>query len=94
MRSNRYVRHFNEHGILMTLAAIRPITMYVQGAARMWFRDTYTEYFQPEFQHLGMQPVYVGEIDMKNASDHRTVFGYQDAYDEYRHQPSYVSGRS
>ena len=34
MRSNRYVRHFNEHGILMTLAAIRPITMYVQGAAR------------------------------------------------------------
>ena len=93
MRSNRYVRHFNEHGILMTLAAIRPTTMYVQGAARMWFRDTYTEYFQPEFQHLGMQPVYVGEIDMQNASDHRTVFGYQDAYDEYRHQPSYVSGQ-
>ena len=92
MRSNRYVRHFNEHGILMTLAAVRPTTMYVQGAARMWFRDSYTEYFQPEFQHLGMQPVYVGEIDMKNASDHRTIFGYQDAYDEYRHQPSYVSG--
>ena len=92
LRSNRYVRHFNEHGILMTLAAVRPTTMYIQGAARMWFRDTYTDYFQPEFQHLGMQPVYVGEIDMEHASDHRTVFGYQDAYDEYRHQPSYVSG--
>ena len=93
LRSSRYVRHFNEHGIIMTLAAIRPTTMYMAGAPRMWFRETYTEYFQPEFQHLGMQPVYVGEVDMANATDHNTIFGYQDAYDEYRHQPSYVSGQ-
>lgn len=93
MRSNRYVRHFNEHGILMTLMTVRPTTMYTQGAAAMWFRDTYDKYFQPELQHLGMQPVIIGEIDQINCADQRTVFGYQDAYDEYRHQPSYVSGK-
>ena len=93
MRSNRYVRHFNEHGILMCLMTVRPTTMYTQGAAAMWFRDTYDKYFQPELQHLGMQPVIIGEIDQINCQDQRDVFGYQDAYDEYRHQPSYVSGK-
>lgn len=93
MRSNRYVRHFNEHGILMSLMIVRPTTMYMSGAARMWFRDSFDQYYQPELAHLGMQEVFVGEVDMEHATDHRTVFGYQDAYDEYRHQPSYVSGQ-
>ena len=92
MRSSRYVRHFNEHGILMSLLVIRPITMYVNGAKRGFFRDTFDQYFQPELQHLGMQGVYVGEVDMLNSADHRTIFGYQDAYDEYRHSPSFVAG--
>ena len=93
MRSNRYVRHFNEHGLVITLMTVRPTTMYTQGAAAMWFRDTYDKYFQPELQHLGMQPVIIGEVDQINCQNQRDVFGYQDAYDEYRHQPSYVSGK-
>ena len=92
IRSNRYVRHFNEHGIVLTLMTIRPTTMYVQGSPAMYFRDTYDKYFQPELQHLGMQPVVIGEVDQVNCTDQRTVFGYQDAYDEYRHSPSWVSG--
>ena len=92
MRSSRYVRHFNEHGILMSLLVIRPTTMYVNGAKRGFFRDSFDQYFQPELQHLGMQEVYVGEVDMVNSADHRTIFGYQDAYDEYRHSPSFVAG--
>ena len=39
-----------------------------------------------------MQPVYQGEVDMTTATDADATFGYQDAYDEYRHLPSHVSG--
>ena len=68
-RSARYVRHFNEHGFVISLLTIRPTTIYPQGADRMWFRDSFEDYYQPQLQHLGMQEVYIGEVDLEHPTD-------------------------
>lgn len=91
MRSNRYRRFFEEHGIVMTLLSVRPKTIYTQGLFRKWNRRTKFDFWQPQYEHIGQQAIENREVD----ATHGTltgVFGYQDRYDEYRREESYVSG--
>lgn len=92
MRSNRFRRFFEEHGLVLSLMQVMPKPIYTQGLNRMWTRDVLEDYFQKELQHLGQQ-----EILNKELFAHHTtpdgVFGYQDRYDEYRRIESTVSGR-
>lgn len=98
MRSNRYRRFFEEHGIVMTLMSVRPKTMYSQRVARAWLRGqainglvgTKEDYWQRELQHIGQQQSAGYEAD---ASVGNTVFGFQDRYDEYRRVESSVAGQ-
>lgn len=97
MRSNRYRRFFEEHGIVMTLLSVRPRTMYSQRLARAWSRGVARsgmqggkeDYWQVELQHIGQQAVNSMEAD---ASAGDGTFGYQDRYDEYRRMESSVGG--
>lgn len=91
MRSNRYRRFFEEHGIVMTLMSVRPRTMYTQGLFRQWNRMTREDYWQKEYEHIGQQTVLNKEVYAAHASPNGT-FGYQDRYDEYRRQESSVAG--
>lgn len=90
MRSNRYRRFFEEHGVVISLMYIMPKAMYIQGTHRSWLKRTKEDYFQRELQHIGMQEVYTRELFGTAPSD--TVFGYQDRYDEYRRHPSSIAG--
>ena len=95
MRTNRYRRFFEEHGYVITIMMVRPISVYMQGLSRMWNRRVKEDYFQRELQHIGQQEVltkelYAGNSEGPTADD--TVFGYQNRYDEYRWHESYVSG--
>nr|WAX26139.1 MAG: major capsid protein [Army ant associated microvirus 13] len=90
-RTNRYRRFFEEHGIVMTMMFIRPRTIYAGGAHRGWFRNSRYMYWQPEFQHTGQQQILNKELYL-NSSSPDGVFGYQDRYDEYRHNYSVISG--
>lgn len=91
MRSNRYRRYFQEHGIVLTLASVKPKTMYVQGQRRMWSRTTKEDYWQKELEHIGQQEILNKEIYAAAASPD-AVFGYQDRYDEYRRLESGIAG--
>lgn len=91
MRTQRYRRFFEEHGIVMTLMSVLPKSMYVQGADRAWFREVKEDYFQRELQHIGEQEIMNKEISLQHA-DPEGVFGYQGRYDEYRHKMSSVAG--
>lgn len=91
MRSNRWRRFFEEHGVVISLMSIKPRTIYMQSINRMWFRETKEDYWQRELEHIGQQPVYNREI-YGEAVGPDQVFGYQDRYDEYRRQESRVSG--
>lgn len=91
MRSNRYRRFFEEHGVVMSLMTVRPKTMYMQSLSRMWNRRNKEDFWQKELQHIGQQEVLNKEV----YAGHTTpdgVFGYQDRYDEYRRQENSVAG--
>lgn len=91
LRSNRYRRFFEEHGWVITLASVVPRTMYHQGLARHWNRRIKEDFWQKELQFVGQQKVLNKEVFAGHAAPNGT-FGFQDRYDEYRRQESYVSG--
>lgn len=101
LRTNRFRRFFEEHGIVMTLMSVRPKTMYMQRTKRAFFRGftfpgstfgTKEDWWQKELQHIGQQGVYGWEVDSSWAGGDDTPFGYQDRYDEYRREESSVAG--
>ncbi|UDN67828.1 major capsid protein [robinz microvirus RP_142] len=100
MRTNRYRRFFEEHGIVITLMSVRPKTMYTQRVKRALIRGidplfvgttgTKEDYWQRELQHIGQQGINGLEADPQSLQS--TIFGYQDRYDEYRREESSIAG--
>lgn len=91
MRSNRYRRFFEEHGIIMSLLSVRPKTMYTQGIKRIWNKKHREDFWQMELEHIGQQEVLNKEVYAFH-SQPSGVFGYQDRYDEYRRCESSIAG--
>lgn len=91
VRTRRFVRFFEEHGIVITLASVRPRSMYVDGLDNQWSKRVREQYWQKELEQIGQQPVYNKEVRLLHATPNG-VFGYNDRYGEYRHRPSYVAG--
>lgn len=91
MRSNRYRRFIEEHGLVMSLLSIRPKTIYMNGLDRKFNKRLKEEFWQRELEHIGQQAVKNKEVYSAAASPDGT-FGYQDRYDEYRRIESGVSG--
>ena len=91
MRSNRYMRMFEEHGYIFTLMAVQPKTMYVQGLHRTWNRRDKYDYFQPETAFIGDQEILNKEIYAAAAQPGGT-FGWTPRHEEYRQQPNRIAG--
>jgi len=91
LKSNRFRKFFEEHGLLFTLLSIRPKTIYANGIQRMWHKPTKYDYWQKELEHIGQQEIKNREVFAGDPEPGGT-FGYQDRYDEYRRSESGVSG--
>lgn len=91
MRSNRYRRFIEEHGIIMSVMSVRPKTIYMNGLPRQFSRMVKEDYWQKELEHIGQQAVRNKEVYAAHASPDGT-FGFQDRYDDYRRLESGVSG--
>lgn len=91
MGSRKYRRFFEEHGFVISLLSVKPVTMYTQGIPKLWSRETKFDYWQPELQHIGQQEVLNKEIYAAHSQPNGT-HGWQDQYDEYRHQFSSIAG--
>lgn len=98
---NGFRKSFVEQGFVMGLVCYMPRTMYSQGIAPLWTRETRYEEYIPVFSHLGESEVKNKEIYAQGSSvvdasgnvvDEQT-FGYQDRYNEFRHIPSSVHGQ-
>lgn len=90
MRSNRYRRFFEEHGLVMSFLLVRPKSIYMQGLPRTYLRRVKEDFWQRELEHIGQQEVYSQELYAGAEKD--KVFGYQNRYDDYRQHWSSVSG--
>nr|CDL65960.1 unnamed protein product [uncultured bacterium] len=91
LKTKRFLRFFNEHGILLTLLVVRPISIYTQGLNRMFLRETRFDYWQPQFEHIGQQSVLNKELYAASPNGDDT-FGFSNRYNEYRYHPSNVHG--
>ncbi len=94
---NSFVKSFTEHGYVIGLCCARYKHSYQQGLNRMWSRKTRFDFYWPVFANIGEQPILNKEIYMdynKDDSDNSVnneVFGYQEAWAEYRYVPDRVS---
>lgn len=87
-----FTHSFTEHSILMGLAVIRTDHTYQQGIERFWSRKKWTDFYVPQFANLGEMAVLNKEIYAQGTSKDDEVFGYQEAWADYRYKPSRVSG--
>lgn len=88
-----FVKSFTEHGFVIGVCVVRYDHTYGQGLERFWSRFTKFDYYWPVFANIGEQPVYKKEIFLEPgptwADD---VFGYQEAWADYRYKPSRYAG--
>lgn len=91
-----FTHSFTEHGTILGLMVARYDHTYQQGLNRMWSRRTRFDYYFPVFAHLGEQAIRNKEIFLQSDSvigdtgepENNEVFGFQEAWYEYRYRPS------
>lgn len=91
---NSFVKSFTEHGFVVGLVCARYNHTYQQGVNRMWTRKDRLDYYWPTLANIGEQPVYMRELywDNDGFDSLDEVFGYQEAWADYRYKPSIVTG--
>lgn len=91
-RTRNFRYHCNEHGYLIHLASIVPANGYASGAPRWFFKESGLDFALPQFQNVGEQPIYKGELYLTNDYDQNLKdFAYQSRYSEYRSGRNYAS---
>lgn len=80
-----------EHGYVLGLAAIRVEHSYQQGLSRLWTRNTRFSYYDPMLANLGEQAVLNQEIFAQGKPQDEEVFGYQEAWADYRYRTNMVT---
>lgn len=87
-----FSKSFVEHGFIIGLMAIRYDHTYQQGLERFWSRRDRFDYYWPVFANIGEQAVKNKEIFAQGKDEDDEVFGYQEAWADYRYRPNRVCG--
>lgn len=87
-----FTKSFEEHCYVFGFVSVRADLNYQQGINRMWLRQTRFDFYWPALSHIGEQAVYNGELYAQGSAVDSEVFGYQEAYAEYRYKPGQISG--
>ena len=87
-----FIKSFVEHGFILGLMVARYDHTYQQGLERFWSRKDRFDYYWPVFANIGEQAVLNKEIFATGQATDNEVFGYQEAWADYRYKPSRVCG--
>lgn len=96
-----FTRSFVEHGFIIGVCVARYDHSYQQGIERFWSRKDRFDYYFPLFSQLGEQKILNKEIYAQGSSVVNSntsvaydeeVFGYQEAWADYRYKPNRISG--
>lgn len=87
-----FIKSFTEHGFIIGVVVARYDHTYQQGLDRMWSRKDRFDYYWPVFANIGEQAVKNKEIYAQGNSEDDEVFGYQEAWADYRYKPNRVTG--
>lgn len=93
-----FTKSFVEHGMLIGLCVIRQDHTYSQGLDKFWLKRDRFDFYYPVLANIGEVPIYKSELDVYNGLTGMAVnsnvglgsgvFGYQEAWYEYRFKPS------
>nr|DAH83098.1 MAG TPA: major capsid protein [Microviridae sp.] len=87
-----FTKSFTEHGLIIGLMVARYDHTYQQGLNRLWSRKDKFDFYWPVFANIGEQPVKNKEIYAQGTDKDDEVFGYQEAWADYRYKPNMVTG--
>jgi len=93
--SGKYGSFFcEEHGYIIGIMSVMPRTAYQQGIPRHFSKIVdFTDYYDPDFAHLGEQEVTNREVYARFDGTGGTVpFGYVPRFAEYKFEQSRVAG--
>lgn len=90
---NGFVKSFTEPGFVMGLCCVRTLQSYAQGVDKRWKHLSRDDFYNPVFANIGEQPIKTSELMATgNPDDDDSVFGYQEAWYEYRYHKNEISG--
>ena len=91
MSGRSWRRMFPEHGWVISILSIVPQTQYIDMVPKGFIRSVPGDYWFPESEIEGPQPILNREVQGAHVSPADT-FGWTGRHDEYRSRLSYVSG--
>ena len=100
-RHDDFVKSFTEHGYIIGVMCARYDHVYQQGLERMWSRKDRLDYYWPVLANIGEMGIRNSEIYAQgrdqtdedgNIIDDQ-IFGYQEAWYDYRYKPNRISGQ-
>lgn len=91
-KKHHITHSFQEHGYMITVACCRYDHNFSDGLEPMWTRKEKLDFYAPVFANLGEQSVRLDTIYATGTSADKETFGYNEAWYDYRYQPSRTSG--
>lgn len=88
-----FTKSFSEDGIFMVITCVRTDHTYSQGIDKKWTHFSYLEEYNPLWANIGNQPIKSSEILVNSDVADSTIFGYQEAWYEYRFEQNKLSGQ-
>lgn len=90
-KKHHITHSFQEHGYMITLACCRYDHNFSDGLEPMWTRKEKLDFYAPVFANLGEQSVRLDTIYATGTSSDSETFAYNEAWYDYRYQPSRTS---
>lgn len=87
-----FVKSFTEPGFVMGVCCVRTLQSYAQGVDKRWKHLTRDDFYNPVFANIGEQPIRKSELFVNGTVEDDKVFGYQEAWYEYRYHKNELSG--
>lgn len=87
-----FTTDIEEHCYIIGCVCIRTRQTYQQGLNKMFLRHERFDFYDPTFANIGEQPIWNAEIYAQGTDTDKEVFGYQEAWADYRYHPSELTG--
>lgn len=98
----RFTKGFTEPGLIVIVGTIKQLHTYQQGIPRHMMRSVREDFYDPCLANISEQPVYKSQLfgydeysngEFKNRELKQGVFGYNEAWADYRYEPSVITGQ-
>ena len=82
------------HGVVMAIFSVECVHNYDAGLARENMIASKFDFFIPEYDHLGMQPMFGYELGFANENDtiHNSIVGWQYRYEHWKRRYNRTTG--